>query len=409
MRILRKMLLVLGLIVLLAGLKAFSRRLFPTALIFYYNLFSALQLMIVFWAFITGLLENTVWRRLRPATARVRGFCIWFLLLALSETGCWWLFHHPDHIPGGFLNPFKFYYDNYDRNILQYDERLSCYDTALFYRMKPNNRGLFSNVEFSDSIFTDSLGFRKGSGAAGHPEIICLGDSYTLGWGVKQEECFPSLLARLLKTSVLNTGMASYGTAREIASIRPVDKSGVSTVVIQYCYNDADENEACVKNQFRPVISPRSVYDSAVSVSRWSRVWFPGKYTCTLLKLFMDDKLFSRPIAIQKPLLPDTSYEKEADRFAGILARSGLDFGKVRVYVFDIGEYRMLTDKFTDALERKLTAPAYTSVFRGHVRIMHIEHLLTPADYYVLDGHIRPSGHRKIASYLAAEISGTDH
>lgn len=406
MRFLGKILLVLGIIVLLAGLKILFRKLFPYSLIFHYNLFSALQLMILFWALLTGLLENTVWRRLRPATARVRGFCCSLLLLALSETGCWWLLHHPENIPDSLLSTFRTYYDNYQRNILQYDQRLACYDTGLFYRMKPNNKGLFSNIEFSDSLYTDALGFRDSSDAAAHPGIICLGDSYTLGWGVRQEECFPSLLTHILKTPVLNTGMSSYGTAREVAAMQKVDRSGISTVIIQYCYNDADENEACVNNHFQPVISPRSAYDSTVAMYRWAKVWFPGKYTCTLLKLFLDQKLAFLHNGVQYPplLLDSASYEKEADRFNSILARSGVDFDKVRVYVFDIGEYWMLTGKFTDALERKLSAPEYSSVFKGHVRAQHLGNLLNPADYYRLDGHLRPSGQLKIARYLASVI-----
>ncbi len=438
MRFLRKILLAIGLILLLACLKSLFRKLFPQSLVFTYNLLSALQLLLLSWAVVTGLLETTVWKRLPKRSARIKSFSVFLIILALADTGCCWLLHHPEHLPPRCLPAFSYYYNNYDRNILQYDPRLSRYDTALFYRMKSDLHGVFANIEFSDSILTDARGFRTNTSTPGHtdtfshpdtpghantqPTVLCLGDSYTLGWGVSQDQCFPALLQDSLGTPVLNTGMSSYGTAREIASIRDLDKSSLSTVVIQYCYNDADENLACVNNGFHPVISPPAVYDSAISVLRWSNAWFPGKYACTLFKLLLDSRLHRlSPDGPAHPTLPDPGlhrprptstqpddsarYTGEANRFLAILQRSGLDFTHTRVFVFDIGEYASLTGKFVTALEGQLAAPPFDSAFHGQIHPLHIENLLTPADYYLLDIHLRPTGHRKLASYLAHAIS----
>lgn len=38
------------------------------------------------------------------------------------------------------------------------------------------------------------MGLRDSNAALNQPEIICIGDSHTMGWGVEQEETFPKLL-----------------------------------------------------------------------------------------------------------------------------------------------------------------------------------------------------------------------
>jgi hypothetical protein len=409
MKFLRKILLALAVILLLAGLKLLFRKVFPAALAFHFNLLSALQLMVLFWAIVTGLLESTLWRRLPQPYACIRGSVFFIFLMCIAECGAFWMVHHPRLIPRTCLPAFRYYYDNYERNILQYDERISRYDTALFYRMKASNRSLFSNVEFSDSIITDAAGFRDDANSAGHPAILCLGDSYTLGWGVGQQECYPSRLQKILDVPILNTGMSSYGTAREVESVKTLSATDLSAVVIQYCFNDADENEAFVNNGDHLQVSPASVYDSAVSSLRWSRLYFPGKYASTLFKLLMTQAISSltRTSSAADTAQPG-QYDREAARFLEVLKSSGLDFTRVRIFVFDIREYPMLSGNFITALERQLAAPPAAATFNGHVHALHVERLFTPGDYYLLDEHLRPAGQLKLAKFLAAAIQRTN-
>jgi hypothetical protein len=409
MKFLRKILLALGIILLFGGLKILLRKFFPAALSFHFIMLSALQLMVLCWAVITGALENSLWRSLPQSHAHIRSTLFFIFLMCLAETGAFWLVHHPHRIPDRCLPAFRYYYSNYERNILQYDRHISQYDTTLFYRMKGNNRTAFSNIEFSDSIFTDIAGFRDDANTVSHPAVLCLGDSYTLGWGVGQRECYPSRLQQLLGVPVLNTGMSSYGTAREVASVKPLDKTNISTLVIQYCFNDADENEAFVNNDDHLRISPAGVYDSAIASLGWSRLYFPGKYACTLFKLLMTQTLAS---FTRSPSVADTARsaqsDSEAARFLEVLKNSGLDLGKVRVFVFDIREYPMLTGNFITALDRRLADPATGGLFHNHVHPLHVEHLFTAADYYILDEHLRPSGQLKLAMFLAAAIHRTN-
>lgn len=408
MRFLRKILLAIGILLVLAGLKIFLKSHFPDSLFFHFNLLSCLQLIVLSWAVIAGLLEIILWKNLPRSRARRNSFFSFLALLFLTESGSYWMLHHPASIPQTMLPVARYFYSNYERDIIQFNTTITQYDTALFYRMKGNNRALFSNIEFSDSIFTDARGFRDDTHALDHPVITCLGDSYTVGWGVHQQEAYPSLLQQMVKVPVLNTGMSSYGTAREIASIRFIDKSALRTVVIQYCVNDAGENEAYVNNNYKPLISPPSSYDSARNIVKWSNTWFPGKYICTQLKILLSQQLLpgaqkvllSTPVPAGDPV----QYDKEAGWFLEVLKRSDLNFDSTNVFVFDIGEYQQLSGNFINALEKKLADPDIIPIFKNHIHTLHIEKLFTPADYYILDEHIRSSGHLKLARLLADSI-----
>lgn len=403
MRFLRKILLSLGLIIVLAVLKPILAKHFPISRVFHYNLLSVLQLLLLFWAVFTGIIETVFWKTLPSRTARIKSLLLFGCLIAIADAGSAWLLDHPRHIPRGCLIAFHQYYNNYDRDIVQFNKKITRYNPDLFYTLIPDNHSLFTNREFSDSIVTNLQGFRTFPHTdTSHPAIFCLGDSYTFGWGVQQNECYPFLLRDILHEGVLNTGVPSYGTARELASIRSLDKTGLSTIIIQYCYNDAEENEACIDNNYQPRISSSDTYDSAVGMVKWSKVWFPGKYSCTLLKLLADDNLEFLPKHEQEGHSGDV--DKEAVNFLAVLAHAGLDFTKTRVFVFDIGEYQTLSGRFLNSVEKKLSAPEYDSLFAGHVRTVHIENLLTPDDFYLLDGHINASGHKKVAACLAQAI-----
>jgi hypothetical protein len=438
MRFLRKTIIAVCSIILLAGIKIIFKKTLPDSAVFHYNLFSSLQLLSLLWAIGTGLLEYFAWTKEPPATARLKSFFSFLAFLILAEAGCSWMLYHPRSIPHPFMTAFREYYNNYQRDILQYNKNISRYDPVVFYRMKAGNRSLFTNIEFADSIFTDNSGFRTNTpyttppadiysfsppSIPRKPTIICLGDSYTLGWGVQQDETYPAQLQSILGQPVLNTGMSSYGTIREVESTRSLDKSGVGTVIIQYCFNDADENEAFVSHHFHLSVSPQSVYDSAVNMLWWSNLYFPGKYFCTLTKLFLSERLHasappgqpaghltdhpsdqsSGQTTTQTPGLP-TGQTAEATWFLEVLKHSGLNFDSLHVFVFDIREYPNLTGNFIRALQQQLTSGDNRLFFKGNLRPLSVDSLFTPADYYLLDEHLRPSGQKKLAACLAAAI-----
>ena len=51
-----------------------------------------------------------------------------------------------------------------------------------------------------------------------------LGDSYAMGWGVEQGESFPEILEAATGLRVLNAGVPSYGTPRELLMLERLDR-----------------------------------------------------------------------------------------------------------------------------------------------------------------------------------------
>lgn len=398
MSFLKKVLLSLALIILLAGIKPLFAKWFPGSGIFHQSFLSCLQAVILLWAVITGLAATLRRSRQPPAREWLHSTLIFLGFISLAEIVCVFLAHHPDRIPKRLLPVFSDYNELYQSDILQFDPDISCYDSTLFYRMKSNNSSVFRNVEFADSIVTDSLGFRDDNDALHSADIVCLGDSYTLGWGVGQLECWPQQLGAALHLPVLNTGMSSYGTVREIRSISRLPRRSPRLIIIQYCYNDLGENNTYISHGDSLPTSPRKVFSETSGYVKWSRQYFPGKTLFTLLKLSV------HPLIAGDSTDSLSIREKHVPAFLQVLKHSGWNFDKVSVIVFDIGKYPQLSPYFSRSLQAALETPDIRRLFKGHVQALRIDSLLTPDDYYLLDAHIRASGHHKIAQALAGLI-----
>jgi len=72
--------------------------------------------------------------------------------------------------------------------------------------------------------------------------VAFLGDSFTFGWGVKEQEAFPQVVRRILQSvapqgtnvEVLNFGVPGYSTFQEVASFEDVGLDFRPDVVVAY-------------------------------------------------------------------------------------------------------------------------------------------------------------------------------
>ena len=151
--------------------------------------------------------------------------------------------------------------------MVQFMPECAVYDSSLAYILKPGTC-TFSNVEFTTSYSINSMGVRDDEDSLDQPEIIVLGDSYAMGWGVEQDETFSQILEESIDARVLNTGISSYGTARELLLLRRLDKSRLRYVVVQYYFNDDPENRVFLENDNTLKISDREVYEDVVRSTR---------------------------------------------------------------------------------------------------------------------------------------------
>lgn len=120
-------------------------------------------------------------------------------------------------------------------------------DPAMGHVHRANARARLMGVD----VRTNAQGFRGAEIAAAKPagtrRVLMLGDSLTMGWGVKEEDTVAVLLQQRLnqgtggRFEVINAGVGNYNTAMEIAAF---EAKGLATdpdiVVLNYFINDAE-------------------------------------------------------------------------------------------------------------------------------------------------------------------------
>ncbi len=99
------------------------------------------------------------------------------------------------------------------------------------------NRHGFRDRDWAEAVSSDAL------------RIACLGDSFTFGIGVHEQDAYPRVLEALCRegrsaqktaVEVLNFGMPSYALDAELdVLLKDVFRFGPKIVVVQLCYNDA--------------------------------------------------------------------------------------------------------------------------------------------------------------------------
>jgi lysophospholipase L1-like esterase len=103
-------------------------------------------------------------------------------------------------------------------------------DDDVGYVLTPDSEWEFRRAEFWVSVQTNKTGLR---GKDLRPlkknsvRILCLGDSFTWGWGVNDNEAYPAELEKLLQSryplfdvQVLNAGVPGYGTNKELEFLK---------------------------------------------------------------------------------------------------------------------------------------------------------------------------------------------
>lgn len=120
-------------------------------------------------------------------------------------------------------------------------------DPAMGHVHRGNARAQLMGVD----VRTNAQGFRGGDIAATKPagtrRVLMLGDSLTMGWGVREEDTVAVLLQQRLnqrgegRFEVINAGVGNYNTAMEVAAF---EATGLATdpdiVVLNYFINDAE-------------------------------------------------------------------------------------------------------------------------------------------------------------------------
>lgn len=316
-----------------------------------------------------------------------------FCLAIVLEAIFWLGLKFPEAIPSFLLRPYIGLYLSQDRKIIQ---MTTCaqYDPELFYTLKPGSC-VFENREFSVATMVNHKGLRDDEQSLEAPEIIALGDSYTMGWGVNQQETFPQVLEKLTNKKVLNTGISSYGTARELTMLNRLDLSNLRYLVIQYHANDYEENLTYLKNGFNLPIQSEKKYDSLKAAINQRAEYYPFKYLAGLSK-----NIAKSVIPRQPKDTVNTQYEARA--FLDILSHHLSEHKQFQIIVFRTDVPGQLEkDQFIETVD----SLSNTNPYQGYnIVTFQTRDFLADEDFFILDDHINEKGHNKIGRALSQYI-----
>lgn len=311
--------------------------------------------------------------------------------LGLAEGAFALLLARPEllrHLPANVERHLRDYYLDYDRDLIQANPRSSRYDPELFYTLRPG-RFRFRNREFDVGFSVNSLGVRDSEEALRAPEVVAAGDSFTMGWGVEDDETFARRVQQRTGLRVLNAGVSSYGTARELLLLKRVDTSHMRFLLIQYDQNDAWENAALERQGGHLPIRPRERFEHTLLGSSQKRRYWLGRHTFEIVRAIVHPH--------REPIDEPVPAPAVQARLFVYALHALLPPGPYDVIVFELSPAAPPDGAFAGALRAEL-ARAPEGGRRVHV--VELGRVLRPENFFALDDHLRASGHALVADEL---------
>lgn len=254
-----------------------------------------------------------------------------------------------------------------------------------------------NNPEYKTTIQFDSEGFRNLDTKA-PADVVLIGDSHTQGFGVNGDQTFAEVLRTKYHLRTRNLGTSSYATQRELEALK-MYSDGAKVVVLQYCDNDADENNKSVtlsNEAFLARVHDRWSLAQQRYAQRQQRGIWGG--VSDFARALRAGKYKSREQFAASFRVRNLSWE--ADNFAKTLAKYRSVLEGKKVIVFESSGH----GSNHPALSEMFKAASAQAVPGLDVTFLDSSSVLGPSDYYWLDDHLNPQGHQHVADWLAPMI-----
>jgi hypothetical protein len=290
----------------------------------------------------------------------------------------------------------------YEADIWQSKKECVQYDDKLLY--KPSSGCRFSNKEFSTSLTFSEAGRSvppSGSQRCGRP-LFFVGDSDTMGWGVNDDETFASIISSRVQVPVLNLGVSSYGTVRELIRVRMHPRlDEANCIFIQYSWNDFQENTVFLTRGGLP----------APTTSRFQQLVFgydrrKVRFADVIRQTF--DMMLDYPLAFflnviglrEFPLGDDDALDSK-----GGVPRDATE--DVKAFLTVLAAFPELNHKQIFVIG----AGRFVSVLKREIlpdNVFPIQVDLNQADWYTLDMHPNKKGHADLATQILTQLEHTE-
>jgi len=317
------------------------------------------------------------------------------LLLMLWELIMLFLVRHPNVLQKlwrGAKNSIGYLYVHGERGNMVYRENASQYHPELGYTLKPGEF-IYTEREFSNSYFINSLGVRDTEESLVAPDIVIVGDSLALGWGVDQEKTFAKLLEQKTKLKILNTALPDYGTVREMIILRKVDRSRLKCIIIQCSNNIYSENLKFYLNGNRLQIMKEETYHKFAEINNLPKNYYFGKFVFMRIKKKLNGLRPSPVIEGKKINISDE------DLFLNVLKQNEDILAPVPMIIVLVLREKGKSNYFVNSLKQKM-ADADNPPFIREMIVLNGMLNITDNDFYLLDNHLNDHAHMIIADLL---------
>jgi hypothetical protein len=299
-------------------------------------------------------------------------------------------------------------------------------DTEL--TLKPNLDVTHISAEFSKRIRTNELGYRRIGDDSRAADVVFLGDSFTFGHGVADEETFASIVCMRSNLACQNLGRSGTDTFDQIAILRHalaargMRPRTVVVVMLAACWldnygNDLSENEAhYLRLRSTPAgaakpsafglrqanagevsaPSPAAAPPSASLVKKLQRML--GNFEIVKRVMLIASSGLKRGLYACSPAdRLDTA--KEATRAAlGELELLAAEFG-FKLELFTVHPYQELDGAF------RITQSLIGSIVPQSIHYVPTASRFSRDDYYPYDGHFNAQGHARMAASIETALA----
>ena len=294
-------------------------------------------------------------------------------------------------------------------------------DPAIGYVPTPGFTGVFERAEYRHTVTLGPHGLRgrePGPRAPSTFRIVSLGDSFTFGLGVGDEEAYPRLLESRLQRrfpgvaiEVVNAGVPGYGTADALRLLEShIDRLDPDLVTVQFlAENDFNDNR-------RPARGRVEVRDGWLHAAEPARPGFGGALEWIKRKSVFARLLSERAghLAARLGLGVATDGNRFTDEDAalaaellGRIADLAREHGAQTLVIFATGQMPIIADR--DVAVSAAPEIAAAAVAAG-ARFVNLAGPMRRREdrfelYYPLDGHWTGKGHAAAAEILDAVVA----
>lgn len=284
----------------------------------------------------------------------------------------------------------RYYHHGRDSRVPQHDSACIRWDPEVGYRLRPPGCTIVDR-EFTVHYAVNRQGLRDDEASLHDPAIVVVGDSYAMGWGVAQEDSFAEVMSRDLGVRVLNAGISSYDTARELALADRLGLRSHRALVIQYCGNDDGPNRTYVDEGRLDVHSEEDFTADLLWSESMRRRYF-GKHLVTIATRLFTGLSERGGSTLEAP--------SSAYYFLETLLRHEASFAGKAVVVVAEGLSRV---RFIEEARALITDPRYATLA---TTVTFSDPALDPQrDFFPLDGHLNERGHALEAAGIERELT----